>query len=417
MINMLFSRRGRQWRWLLIGSAAMVCAACSSSGSSSSSSTAAAGGGSTAAAGGSSSPIRIMGEGVFNSPNVSLPDASAAMTAAVDSINANGGVNGHKLTLDLCDDKFDPNLASTCARTAVSNGDVAVMSAFSAFTPQIVPILEAAGIPFINEAPAAPIDFTSTDEFPLTGGTPVAYAAIGQELVEAGCKKVGAVVDGTTVNEQAAVWLEKGAQSKGASYVSVQVSDSAVDFTSPVAQLESEGAECIVPDTPPPFGAKIVTAVEQSSKKLPIGAVSAEFSDQTLKTLGSQADGLIMTQQEHRPADPVPAVDAMKSAMAKYTPSTPATDPFSSGAWAAVNVTASIIEQVKGAVTAASVLSAAKATTSVNSSGMLGNFSFASAPPVPSLPRVKNWEYLTWKVNNGAAQLVSDNFTLLTGIS
>jgi ABC-type branched-subunit amino acid transport system substrate-binding protein len=358
-----------------------------------------------------------MGEGVFNSPNVSLPDAEAAMTAAVDSINANGGVNGHKLTLDLCDDKFDPNLASTCARTAVSNHDVAVVSAFSAFTPQIVPILAAAGIPFINEGPAAPIDFTSPDEFPLSGGTPVAYASVGQELVEAGCKKVGAVVDGTTVNEQAAVWLEKGVKSKGASYVSVQVSDSAVDFTSPVAQLESDGAQCLVPDTPPPFGAKIVTAVEQSGKKLPIGAVSAEFSDQTLKTLGSQADGLIMTQQEHRPADPVPAVTAMKNAMAKYTPSTPATDPFSSGAWAAVNVTASIIGQIQGAVTAASVLSAAKATTAVNSAGMLGNFSFAAAAPAPALPRVKNFEYLTWKVNNGAAQLVSNNFTLLTGIS
>ena len=97
MINMLLSRRGRQWRWLLIGSAAMVCAACSSSGSSSSGSTAATG--SSAAASGSSSSIPIMGEGVFNSPNVSLPDAEAAMKAAVDSINAKGGINGHKIDL------------------------------------------------------------------------------------------------------------------------------------------------------------------------------------------------------------------------------------------------------------------------------------------------------------------------------
>ena len=29
---------------------------------------------------------------------------------------------------------------------------------------------------------------------------------------------------------------------------------------------------------------------------------------------------------------------------------------------------------------------------------------------MPSLPRVKNWEYLTWKVEDGVAQLVSNNF-------
>ena len=188
--------------------------------------------------------------------------------------------------------------------------------------------------------PTLAIDYTSSDEFPLTAGMPGGYGALGEALVQAGCKKVGAVVDGTTVNEQASEWLEKGAKSKGGSYVSVQVSDSAVDFTSPVAQLESDGAQCIVPDTPPPFGPKIVTAVVQSGKKLPIGAVSAEFSDATLKTLGSQADGMIMTQQEYRPGDPVPAVAAMKSAMAQYTPGTPATEPFSSGAWAAINIVA-----------------------------------------------------------------------------
>ena len=359
-----------------------------------------------------------MGEGVFNSPDVSLPDAEAAMKAAVDSINAKGGVNGHKLVLEICDDQLDPNLASACARTAVADHDVAVVTrvlrirAADYSDPRRQPESQ-----YFNEAPNAPIDFTSTNEFPLTAGTPGGYGSLGQALVAAGCKKVGAVVNGTTVNEQAGGWLEKGVTSKGGSYVSVQVSSNAVDFTSPVAQLESEGAQCIVPDTPPPFGPKIVTAVAQSGKKLPIGAVSAEFSDQTLKTLGSQADGLIMTQQEYRPGDQVPAVAAMKAAMAKYTPDTPPTEPFSSGAWAAVNVAASAIGQVKGAVTAASVPSAAKAMTSVNSGGMLGNFSFAAAAPVPSLPRVKNWEYLTWKVENGASQLTSDNFVLVTGIS
>ncbi len=358
-----------------------------------------------------------MGEGVFNSPNVSLPDAKAAMQAAVDSIDAKGGVNGHQLVLDICDDQFDPNLASTCARTAVSNHDVAVVDAFSPYTTQIVPILQAAGIPFLNEGPNAPIDYTSPDEFPLASGTYAEYAALGEALVTAGCTKLGAIVDGTTVNENAAVWLEKGVEAKGASYVSVQVSDTAVDFTSPVAKLESDGATCIVPDTPPPFGAKIVPAVAQSGKKLPVGAVSAEFSAQTLQTLGLLANGIILTGLEHLPGDQVSAIAAMKTAMAKYTPGTPPVDEFSVAGWAAVNVAASIIGTVKGAVTAASVLSAAKATTSVNSGGLLGSFSFAAASPVPSLPRAKNWTYLTWKVEGGAAQLVSDNFALLTGVS
>lgn len=399
---------GRRLRLLLIAVVAVVCAACSSSGSSGNGS-----GGSSA----SSAPIRIMGEGVFNSPEVSLPDAEAAMKAAVATINAAGGVNGHQLSLDVCDDQNDPNLASGCARSAVSNHDVAVVSAYTAYTPEIVPILQAASIPYFNTTPSEQIDFTSPDEFPLTGGLYGETAALGQAMVADGCTKIGQVVAGTTVNEQGAEWLEKGAKSKGASVVSVQVSNTATDFAAPVAQLESSGVQCIVTDTAPPAAPKIVTAVVQSGKKLPIGAVSPEFGDQTLQTMGAEADGMVLVGHGYRPADTVPAVAAIRNGMAKYTPGTPPTEAFSIDAWTAVTVAASVIGHVSGTVTGASVLSAANATTSVDSNGLLAAFAFNGPSPIASLPRAKNWGYTTWKVEGGRAQLVSPKFLNLTGVS
>lgn len=409
MMSLNRSRPGHTWRWLVAGTVvAAVCAACGSSGGGGSS------GGSSGAS--SSAAIHIMGEGVFNSPDVSLPDAEAAMKAAVALINAGGGVHGHKLILDICDDQLNPNLAAGCARTAVTDHDVAVAGGFSAFTPDIVPILQAAGIPYFNADPGAPVDFTSPIEFPLTGGVQGQYASLGVQLAEAGCKKVGAVVDGDSVNEIASTWLQKGAQSKGASYVSVVVSPTAVDFASPVAQLESEGAKCIVPDTAPPAGPKIVTAVAQSGKKLQIGAVSAEFGNQTLQTLGSQANGIIIVAQERRPGDSDAAITTVTNAMVKYTGSGPV-EPLAIDAWASVDATAAAIAGVKGTVTAAAVLKAAEAITTVNSDGLLAPYSFSQASPVPSLPRAKNWDYLTWKVENGKTVPSSSSWIALTGLS
>ena len=54
------------------------------------------------------------------------------MRAAARAINAAGGVNGHPLVVDSCNDQGDPNLSATCARKMVSDHVVATFGDISA---------------------------------------------------------------------------------------------------------------------------------------------------------------------------------------------------------------------------------------------------------------------------------------------
>lgn len=357
-----------------------------------------------------------MGVGVFNSTEISLPDSSAAMQARVDQLNAAGGINGHKIDLTICNDQFDPNQAATCARDAVSAHDVAVISSYEPFTTEVDPILQQAGIPIIYSTIVAPIDATSSISFPRDGGVPAQYAALGVQLAQEGCHKVGIVVTGLADTELGAQWVGKGIGSKGGTMVSVTVSETQASFASQVAQLEQDGAQCIVPATAPEQGAEIVTAVLQSGKKELLGGTSSEFPSQSLTALGSQANGLILTGQEYRPTDTqIPAVQAVIAGMKKYEPSVPLTDIFGISGWAGASAVAQVLGKVSGSITASSVLKAANADTTINT-GLYAPFSFTSPPPVAQFPRAKNWSYLTWKVEGGKATLVGTGFTALTGL-
>jgi branched-chain amino acid transport system substrate-binding protein len=372
--------------------------------------------GTAADAAAAESPVKIMGVGVFNSTEISLPDASAAMEARVDQLNASGGLKGHRIDLTICNDQFDPNQAATCARQAVSGHDVAVISSYEPFTTQVDPILEQAGIPLIYSTIVAPVDATDSISFPRDGGVPAQYAALGVRLVQAGCKKVGVVVTGLADTELGGQWLAKGVKSAGGSSVSVSVSASQASFAPQVAQLEGDGAKCIVPATAPEQGAQVVTAVVQSGQKEMLGGTSSEFPEQSLSALGSAANGLIMTGQEYRPTDTqIPAVAAVIAGMKKYEPSVPLTDIFGISGWAGASAAAQVISTVSGPITARSVLAAANKATNI-STGLYAPFSSTAKAPVAAFPRAKNWSYLTWHVDDGKATLVGKGFTKLTGL-
>src|SRR5690606_29772459 len=49
------------------------------------------------------------------------PDAQVGAKAAVDAINAEGGVNGKKIEFSFCNTRADANQSLTCAREAVSD--------------------------------------------------------------------------------------------------------------------------------------------------------------------------------------------------------------------------------------------------------------------------------------------------------
>ena len=110
---------------------------------------------SSSEAGADAGPIKIMSIASFESSVYSIPQLKTAIQASVDAVNKDGGIDGRKLKVSFCNDKFDPNEATACAQRAVSEGVAAVVGGMTPPTGALAPVLEAAKIPAIDDASVA----------------------------------------------------------------------------------------------------------------------------------------------------------------------------------------------------------------------------------------------------------------------
>jgi ABC-type branched-subunit amino acid transport system substrate-binding protein len=368
-----------------------------------------------ASAGQSSGEIEVMAIGTFQSAALSLPDAEAAMKAHVAQINDAGGINGRKINLTVCNDKFDPNTAADCARQAASKRVVAVLAGYEPYAPQVTPVLEAAKIPYVYNGVYADVDGQSAISFPRDSGLMGGYGSLGIELAKAGCKKAGAVVNSTANTIQGAQWLERGLATQGAQLVQVSVGQTQPDFVAPVAKLLSQGIDCLVPVTAPDQGQKVVGALSQSGRHLKLGAVSSEFGSSALTAMGAAADGMLIVGQEYRPTDAdVPAVKEVLDGTHKYQPDVPVTTKFAIAGWASVTALQQVLGTVQGSVTSAGVLDAIKKFSP--DTKLYAKETYGGTPLVAQYPQIMNWGYLTWTVQGGKAVLTKQAFTTTSGL-
>ncbi|MFI7667584.1 ABC transporter substrate-binding protein [Nocardia sp. NPDC049526] len=365
--------------------------------------------------GSDSGDIQVMAIGTVESAALSLPDAAAAMKAHVAQINDAGGIKGRKINLTVCNDKFDPNTAADCARQAASKRVVAVLTHYEPFAPQVIPVLEAAKIPYIYNAVTADVDGQSAVSFPRDSGIMGVYGTLGIELGKAGCKRVGAVVNATSNTILGAQWLERGLATKGAAMVQVSVGQTQPDFAAPVAKLLSQDIDCLVPVTAPDQGPKVVGALNQSGRHVQLGAVSSEFGSTALTAMGAAAEGMIIVGQEYRPTDTsVPAVQEVLDGMHRYQPDVPVTTKFAISGWAAVTALQQLLESLQGAITSATVLDAlAKHAPDTK---LYATHAYGGTVLVAQYPRIVNWDYLTWTVRGGNAVLDRPTFTTMSGL-
>jgi len=393
---------GKWWVAVPVAALLIGASACGSSSSSGSSGTSAA------------SEIVVTVMGTFQAAGADYGDAAAAIQASADQVNAAGGIHGHKLKVIVCDDQENPNQAETCARQAVSDNSAVVLSPTEStgFGAQTLPVLAAAGIPDVDEPAVVPTDWTSSNVFPLDPGEPAQYAAVALALKQHGCTKVGSLQLPVASGAAAAGDLGTALTKIGGSLVlNVKTGMSEPTYAPQVAQLISAGAQCVVPIILPTEISKLISAINQSGKKLPIGGVTAAFNQQLLTSLGTAADGIILAGGNYLPTDTtIPSVEDMITAMKKYTPSTPPTDTYGTSAWgAATLVFSSVMPAITGPITASSVMKALDATKNATV-GTYAPYTFAQPAPNSQFPRLRNPGILTWVVQNDVPKLTSSGF-------
>ena len=130
--------------------------------------------------------------------------------AAVSYINKYaGGLDGHKVTLYVCENQSTPAGGQTCANDMVQKGVVAVVEPFTGQGQTEVPTITAAGIPYITISGASTAELTTPGAFAVEGGFPAYLGAMALSAKAHNLKKVTFLVE----NVPAAI---QGAQVLGA---------------------------------------------------------------------------------------------------------------------------------------------------------------------------------------------------------
>ena len=192
-------RSKMSWRVAAVAAAAtLVLAACGGSGGDSGSTTAPAPTDATTSAAPSpepvGEPIKTMTVTDINSQGPIYPNIEYTAEAYEAWINANGGINGRPLEVDVCDSQGTADGSTACARKAVDNGVVAVVGSFNFAPDAIVDILEPANVAYFGACcMLGAQEFQSKLAFPLGSHQMYGVGFVNKGLEE-GCEKMHAVI-------------------------------------------------------------------------------------------------------------------------------------------------------------------------------------------------------------------------------
>jgi branched-chain amino acid transport system substrate-binding protein len=128
---------------------------------------------------------------------VYLPYAPQGARAAISAINADGGVDGHPLELEICDNQLKASAAAACARRFISESVVATVGDESSYGPDTNSPLANAKIAGIGTNPLGSGDYASPRVFPFTSGGLPFLGGAGFLLKETHAGRMGMLLEST----------------------------------------------------------------------------------------------------------------------------------------------------------------------------------------------------------------------------
>jgi branched-chain amino acid transport system substrate-binding protein len=295
----MLKKRGKRSLAIAIAAAAAIAiAGCGSSSSSSSSgsSSKAAGAGSASNGSAKGSPIKL---GLITTLGTSSFDFSqyvAANKAAVRAINAAGGVNGHPLELNVCNDQGTPNTATTCARTQLQDHIAAEVNLNSLTGgAQVQQLVDGAKIPNVMATPSISQQYTDPNDYLTTVGyIPIYWGCMPWMKATHSTKLAIGAISGLAAGTEAASGMKSAATKAGvpvAGTVAVPIPPG--DFSTYIQQFKGTGADAACIAWPPNFIVPFLKSSQQlglSKTMRPIMVLSV-LTPSAIAAAGSAANG------------------------------------------------------------------------------------------------------------------------------
>jgi branched-chain amino acid transport system substrate-binding protein len=386
-----------------VGALGLVLTGCSSSTSSASSGT-----------NGASSPILIGTQMSLSGQIVTLPELKAGMDAAVSAVNAAGGIHGHPLNLQTCDNKYEVNLELSCTRSLIKSKVAAMVGGLISAdqSGREFELVSRAHIPYIGTMGVVPAEYTTPEVFPLSAGYPGwVYGGI-KNLIAKGAKKIGIFALNNANGNRGAELARAALASVGMKATSTAMVDADADptFSSAAAKAASNGVDGIYVLVLPGQAPKAYTALRNAGYKGLISTLTPCATPAVLKAAGRAAEGLLVTGLAAPSTDTAnPGMTAFLADMHKYQPST-AIQEFSIQGWSAVKLLAKVLSDAPGASstevpTSKQILAAFNGISTPIQLGTIGPFAAPPAKPyVPGFNRMFSATVDNGVVKSGVVQ-------------
>jgi branched-chain amino acid transport system substrate-binding protein len=330
---------------------ALTAAGCSSSG-------AAGPAGGSSSSSGADVVIGNIGafSGALGSNEAGIPDAADAWAS---SVNAGGGLNGHKVQVITKDIGNETGADVSAARELISQDHVAAIFDFDTEDSTWLPYAQTNGVPVISFTSAG--SQSSSDAFPISiAQSAFAYAL--PSLAKTAGPKFGIVYCAEVPScGGLASLFQSFAKPLGLQIpVNVKVSSSAPDYTAVCQQLKSSGVDSYVIIA----GSAVLARIADQCHQEGLTAKLVQNGAQSLPawTTDPAFNGLLVVDN-FAPffADDTSAHKAYRDALAKYQPGmvNSATDnSYSEAAWLDGQLISAAAKSITGDITAASLKTA-----------------------------------------------------------
>ena len=363
-------------------------------------------------------PIKVMTVTTLNAAGPTYENIAITAELYADYINARGGINGRPLEVTVCDEKFDPAVATECARQAVDEGMVSIVGSFTYFAESIVPVIAESSITWFGACcPITPAELSNPYSFNI-GNQPMYAVGAVKRAVDDGCENINAVIiDGAQVfippmeNAMKALGKEFGD--------TVILPPTAQDYSAEVAQATS-GADCVVAvisETPyitwNTAWTQSGTEARQYGPQGNLNAVSAKGNEESTDgdvIAGMYPDLSTEPWAEYRGALEAAGVDQEAN-------------DFNSlggmGTWAAFVGFTQIAESIEGEITAQSFYEAANTTTNLDLGGMVPPIDFTQewTDGLEGYNRLFNRSVVFSKLENGKVVPLTTEFEDMSNLA
>lgn len=356
-------------------------------------------------------PIKLMTVTTLNAAGPTYENIANTAKAYEKYINSRGGVAGHPLEVTVCDEQFDPAVATTCARQAVEEGMVSIVGSFTYFAESIVPVIAESSITWFGACcPITPAELTSPYSFNI-GNQPMYAVGAVKRAVDDGCESINAVIiDGAQVFIPP---MENAIKALGMEFGDIVIlPPTAQDYSAEVAQATTD-ADCvisIISETPfitwNTAWAQSGTDAQQYGPQGNLNQISAKGNEEATNgnvIVGMYPDISTEPWAEYRTALEEAGLD------------TTALDYNSlggMGTWAAFTGFTQIAETIEGDITAESFYEAANTTTALDLNGMVPVLDFTKewTDGLEGYNRLFNRSVILSKLDNGKVVPLTTEF-------